>query len=65
LEGKLEECVQHLNAANERKATLESEVLRVPEIDAARVRALEELDAASRMRAALREQVRKLAGVGG
>jgi DNA recombination protein RmuC len=60
LEGKLEECVQHLNAANERKATLESEVLRAPEIDAARVRALEQLDAASRLTATLREHVSKL-----
>jgi DNA recombination protein RmuC len=60
LEAQLAASAQGLNAANERKATLESEVLRLPEIENSRVRTLEELDAAVALTATLREQVSKL-----
>lgn len=60
LEEKLRENVQRLSATNERRAALESEALRLPEMDTARLRALEDLEASSRLTATLREQVSKL-----
>jgi DNA recombination protein RmuC len=60
LEEKLRENVQSLSAANERRAALESEALRLPEMHTARLRALEDLEASSRLTATLREQVSKL-----
>jgi DNA recombination protein RmuC len=60
LEAKLHESVQGLNAANQRRATLESEVMRLPELESSQMRAVEELDASSRLTVTLREQVSKL-----
>jgi DNA recombination protein RmuC len=60
LERDLAAGVQALNAANERKATLESEVQRLPELEQRRALAAASLDEATQYSAQLREQIGRL-----
>src|SRR5271170_1024242 len=55
LERELNAAMQTLNRANERKAALESEILRMPELENRRAQTAEALEAAARTAADLRE----------
>jgi hypothetical protein len=57
---QLAASVQSLNAANERKATLESEVQRLPELEKSRVEVQDELNATLRSTMTLKERVSRL-----
>jgi DNA recombination protein RmuC len=60
LESNLAASVHSLNVANERKATLESEVQRLPELERVRLQVQEDLDESLRSTVTLKEQVSRL-----
>src|SRR5258705_6172818 len=60
LESRLATNVQSLNVANERKAMLESEVQRLPEVEKSRLQVQDDLDRSLQSTGTLREQVSRL-----